>query len=244
VALSAVSGGMFEIGDDLPTLGKSPDRLAWLKNTDLLDMVKLGRAAKPVDLLTYAKEDLEPSIYALKESSRQSIVAVFNWSESTQNHDLPLAELGLNPNHKYKSVEFLVPNAASTDVVGTLHVSQPLHSVRLLKLIDTDVADQQPVAKITAAENGATGADVAFEAAPASSNNPVLQYRWNFGDGTTVDGQSVTHAFTRTGNYTVTLTTTGLDHASASAQTSVTITGSISTRFHGETQRRLSPDVE
>ena len=34
IALSAISGGMFEIGDDLPTLGASPDRIALVKNSD------------------------------------------------------------------------------------------------------------------------------------------------------------------------------------------------------------------
>jgi hypothetical protein len=45
IALSAVSGGMFEIGDDLPTLGASPERLALVRNPDLLDMARLGRAS-------------------------------------------------------------------------------------------------------------------------------------------------------------------------------------------------------
>ena len=54
IALAAVSGGMFEIGDDLPTLGASPERLSLVKNVDLLDMAKLGRASTPIDLMTYA----------------------------------------------------------------------------------------------------------------------------------------------------------------------------------------------
>src|SRR5205823_4922388 len=37
ITLSAVSGGMFEIGDDLPTLGKTQERVDLVKNTDLLD---------------------------------------------------------------------------------------------------------------------------------------------------------------------------------------------------------------
>ena len=56
IALAAVSGGMFEIGDDLPTLGASPERLSLVKNVDLLDMAKLGRASSPIDLMTYAPE--------------------------------------------------------------------------------------------------------------------------------------------------------------------------------------------
>ena len=44
IALAAVSGGMFEIGDDLAILGKDPERLALVKNPDLLAMARLGRA--------------------------------------------------------------------------------------------------------------------------------------------------------------------------------------------------------
>ena len=62
IAVSAVSGGMFEIGDDLTALGASPDRMALVRNPDLLDMVKLSRASVPFDLMTYQQEDLQPSI--------------------------------------------------------------------------------------------------------------------------------------------------------------------------------------
>ena len=63
IALAAVSGGMFEIGDDLPTLGSDPERLALVRNPDLLAMAKLGRAALPLDLLTYADKDEQPSVF-------------------------------------------------------------------------------------------------------------------------------------------------------------------------------------
>ncbi|HVT97732.1 MAG TPA: glycoside hydrolase family 36 protein, partial [Acidobacteriaceae bacterium] len=95
IALSAVSGGMFEIGDDLPELGKSPERLALVRNRDLLDMARLGRASVPVDLMSYRPEDLEPSIFLLREDDRQTILTIFNWSEKPTTHDLTLAELGL-----------------------------------------------------------------------------------------------------------------------------------------------------
>ncbi len=244
VVLSAVSGGMFEIGDDLPTLGKSPDRLAWLKNRDLLDMVQLGRAAKPADLLTYKKEDLEPSIFVLKESNRQTMVAIFNWTESSRSHDLPLAQLGLNERHAYDVTDVLAPQASPVKVNGVLHVSQPPHSVRLSKLVDSTSPAESPVAKIIASTTSKTGATAEFSAPDASEDNPVLLYRWDFGDGTTMDGKHVTHAFTRPGSYNVTLTAVGLGEVFSKADVSISVTGSISTRFHPETQRRLRPDVE
>ena len=81
IALAAVSGGMYEIGDDLPTLGSEPNRLALVQNQDLIDMVRLGRSSIPLDLMSYLPEDRQPSIFFLKESSRQSILTIFNWTE-------------------------------------------------------------------------------------------------------------------------------------------------------------------
>ena len=49
IALSAVSGGMFEIGDDMLVLGSGKDRLALVENRELLNMAKVGRAHTPVD---------------------------------------------------------------------------------------------------------------------------------------------------------------------------------------------------
>ena len=51
IALAAVSGGMFEIGDDLPTLGSDPERVALVKNPDLLvdGKAESGRRASRSD---------------------------------------------------------------------------------------------------------------------------------------------------------------------------------------------------
>src|SRR5271169_5855883 len=105
IALTAVSGGMFEIGDDLPTLGSDPERVALVKNLDLLAMAKLGRAARPLDLLTYADKDEQPSVFLLREDSRQSILAVFNWTEQPSSRAFTFSELNLTAGHSYKLLD-------------------------------------------------------------------------------------------------------------------------------------------
>ena len=80
IALSAVSGGMYEIGDDMLILGSEKDRLALVENRELLNMSKVGRASTPVDLMTYEPEDAQPSIFILWEDQRQAILTVFNSS--------------------------------------------------------------------------------------------------------------------------------------------------------------------
>jgi alpha-galactosidase len=40
--------------------------LSLVKNADLIDMARLGRASTPVDLMTYAPSDLQPSVFLLQ----------------------------------------------------------------------------------------------------------------------------------------------------------------------------------
>lgn len=68
------------------------------------------------------------------------------------------------------------------------------------------------------------GQPVSFNAATAASQNAgavIQSYAWNFGDGGTAVGQSVSHVFSSSGPYTIMLTVT--DSAGGSGQTSATL---------------------
>src|SRR5258708_21501978 len=95
IALSAVSGGMYEIGDDLPALGTDPERLALVQNQDLIEMVKLGRASKPLDLMSYSPEDYQPSIFWVEEDRRQGMLTVFNWTDQRHSRSIEVSSLSL-----------------------------------------------------------------------------------------------------------------------------------------------------
>src|SRR5262249_16343520 len=88
IALAAIAGGMYEIGDDLPTLGADSSRVALVKNPDLLNMARLKRSSLPLDLMNYAPTDEMPSIFLLRESKRQAMLTVFNWTEKPTEHKL------------------------------------------------------------------------------------------------------------------------------------------------------------
>ena len=107
IALSAVSGGMYEIGDDMLVLGSEKDRLALVENRELLNMAKLGRAHTPVDLMTYLPEDEQPSVFFLRESQRQAMLTVFNWTNTARWHTLKLADLGLHADHTFAATDVL-----------------------------------------------------------------------------------------------------------------------------------------
>lgn len=230
IALAAVSGGMFEIGDDMPTLGSQPERLALVKNQDLIDMVRTGRSSTPVDLMTYQPEDEQPSIFLLKEDRRQSILTIFDWTESPRSHTLGLSDLGLDRGGPYTAVDVFdakpVPVASNSVVV-----SQPAHSVRVLKIVDTAIPATPPAIHVQHPSSAKAGEIVALSASPASQQTSVISYGWDMGDGVRLDGPQVTHAYTRAGSYQVTLTATGPGGLNTIEHFNLSVTGSIPTKF-------------
>jgi alpha-galactosidase len=238
IALAAVSGGMFEIGDDLPTLSTSAERLALVKNPDLIDMARLGRASVPTDLLSYSEKDRQPSIFLLQESPRQSILTVFNWTDAARSRAIDLAALGLKEAGKYRIVEVFGGLNCCSASAQTIDLVQKPHSVRVLKLIDESVPPADPAIEIRAATTSQAGESVDFSAAASSSAAPVLACHWDFGDGSSMDGMKVTHAFTHAGNYAVQVTATGLGATTMRKAFSVSVSGEVSTLFDpGRKQR-------
>lgn len=241
IALSAVSGGMFEIGDDLPTLGISPERLALVKNTDLLDMVRLGRASTPVDLMTYAPSDGQPSIFLLKESNRQSILTIFNWTETARKRAITLASLGLKRSDAYRITEVFGDQSCCDISSGTISFLQLPHSVRMFKIIDSSLPDTPPPFEERSATSAVAGENLTFKVVSSSTEIPVLTAHWDFGDGSTLDGMEVHHAYTHDGEYDMHVIVTGLDAITNSKTFKVAVTNSIPTRFVPADKKRPEP---
>ena len=233
ITLAALSGGLFEVGDDLPTLASEPERLALVTNPDLLEIVKLGRAARPVDLLDYSADDKQPSIVFLREDARQSILAVFNWTEQARSHTFRLTELGLPAEDHYQlqDILHLAPNDAGSASLDndTLRINgQAPHSVKLIKIIDTSRSPFAPAIAIDAPGNAKVNETVNFSASCAPDGVPATEYQWNFGDGVVADGAHSTHAYTLAGTYTVNATVHGLDGVPVAKSFPITIGGQIS----------------
>jgi plastocyanin len=83
--------------------------------------------------------------------------------------------------------------------------------------------ETSPTAEFTASTMSAVvGSEVTFDASGSSTpNDSIDSYEWEFGDGTTATGQTASHTYGSTGEYTVTLTVT--DDVGATASTSATI---------------------
>jgi hypothetical protein len=240
IALAAVSGGMFEIGDDLPMLSLDPDRMALLQNRDLLNMARYGHAARPLDLMSYAPEDEMPSIYLLRESKRQSILAVFNWTEKERMHSFSLSDLGIGTSSVVSNV--FANDATSGGNSAALVVKVAPRSVSMLKIIDPSIPASAPMVTVQAPEKVETGKPAKFSAQSAADGVPALSYHWDFGDGTSVEGASVTHAFTHTGSFTFHLKAEGIEGVPFEKSFPVSVAGTIDTKFRPDLYQRYKED--
>jgi alpha-galactosidase len=228
IVLAAVSGGMYELGDDLPTLGSEPERLALVTNANLLQMAKLGRVSKPLDLLTYRPEDELPSVMFLREDDRQYMLAVFNWTEQPRSHSFKRCDLNLPSGHPYQLYDALSEDQSIPFVGETILLNdQPAHSVRLLKIIDSSVPPAPPTITAQAPSHAKIGEEVKFSASAAESGVPALAYHWDFGDGVTADGRALTHTFTFAGTHTVRLTADGVDGVSEQKTLTIAVDGQL-----------------
>jgi alpha-galactosidase len=244
IALAAVSGGMLEIGDDLPTLFQEPDRLALLKNRDLLNMTRYGHSAKPLDLMTYVPEDEMPSVFLLRESNRQSILVVFNWTEKEREHNFSLSDLLPGPALAAHNTVSDVFDAGATIAQNqaSLSLKLPPHSVRMVKIIDTSIPASAPSVNVQAAETVEAGKPGTFSAESAADGVPALSYRWDFGDGTSAQGSSVTHAYTHAGNFTIHLIAEGMEGVPLEKSLTVSVTGHVDNIFRPELYQRYKEE--
>jgi alpha-galactosidase len=240
IALAAVSGGMFEIGDSLPALSKAPERLALIQNRDLIDMIHLGRASVPLDLMNFEAEDEQPSIFFLKENDRQSILTIFNWTDQERNRSIDLTSAGLPVSGAYRVTNVLDDREMRAPAAGLLAFHQPPHSVQVLKVVDANISAVAPKVTTDRPTTGHAGATLRF-AANSRGGDAVLLYHWDFGDGITMEGREVNHTYTEPGQYKVHLTATGLSGLTAKDDFEVRISGYMPTTFDPQNIERYEP---
>ena len=241
IALAAVAGGMYEIGDDLPKLGMDPERVALVKNEELRNMSRLGRASRPIDLMSYAPEDGMPSTFFLQESKRTAILTVFNWTEKPRQRSVDLSrDLRLQLHGHDRIVDLLDPAAAAQSNLDTIALQLPAHSVKVLKIIDAAIAPAAPSVNVQVPETSRPATPVQFSAEADAAGVPVLTYTWEFGDGTHGDGATLTHTYTHSGEFPVHLVAKGLDGLPFEKTIAIKIEGKMDTRFAPSKKQRLT----
>ncbi|MGH9398654.1 MAG: PKD domain-containing protein [Terriglobia bacterium] len=239
ITLAAVAGGMFEIGDDMTLFASEPDRLALLKNSDLLNMIQLQRAAKPLDLMSYRPEDQQPSVFFLREDRRQAMLAVFNWTGQPRSHIFRMSDLQLPEEGDYRASDVFNRHSPVGLKDGVLRLEdQPPHTVHLIKIVDASIPPAAPRVQSAIPAVGKTGQTVSFSAASQPEGVPALTYLWSFGDGTDANGKEVVHTYTRAGKFDVRLTVQGVDAVAFQKTSPIRVTGQVTTKFDFSRNRR------
>src|ERR1700685_86565 len=245
IALSAIAGGMYEIGDDMMVLGSEKDRLALVENRDLLSMIRTGRASTPVDLMSYDPEDGQPSIFLLRQSPRQSMLTVFNWSEKLRSRSLRLKDLGLPVSSTIVATGVTDSNTGLALKDDALQIeNQPPQSAVVIKLVASAVAKGAPMVSVRVPSQLKAGETMAFSANADPNGVPALRYRWDFGDGTTSEGPKVFHCFTRVADYMVRFTVDGPDDAPYEHTFSVKVSGELKPIPQLRVNRRFEQPAE
>jgi hypothetical protein len=239
IVLAAVSGSMFENGDDLTFLENEPERLALLQNHDLLQMVKLNRAAVPIDLMTYANEDEQPSIFVSHQDARQTMLAVFNWTDAPRSHSFSWTDLELPAGHEFEVSDVLRHDASVAASPENLELrDQSPHSVRLIKLVDKAVPAEAPTPTLNVPTSAEVAKAITVSASCDPHGVPAISYHWEFGDGTSADGPQAAHAYTQAGTYSLKVTTEGVDGLAAEKTVSITVTGAVNPAMQFKQNRR------
>jgi hypothetical protein len=221
-------------------LSKAPERLALIKNRDLIDMIRLGRASVPLDLMNFEDEDQQPSIFFLKENDRQSILTVFNWTDQGRDRSVNLTTAGLPATGKYLATDVLDDREIPAPVAGALAFHQPPHSVRVLKVVDNNIPAVAPTVTIDHPSTGNAGTTLRF-AANSRGGDAVVSYQWDFGDGVSLEGREANHTYTEPGEYKVHLMATGLSGLVAEDAFAVHISGYMPTTFDPPNIKRYQP---
>jgi len=241
IALAAVAGGMYEIGDDLPTTFADEDRWALLHNRDLFNMARLGVSATPLDLMSYEPEDEMPSIFLLKESNRQSVLTVFNWTSRVRQHHFDPAGLGVTGG-AVKLRDVFASDAPAQELSAIKDMTLQPHTVRVFKIVDTSMPPTAPRITSTIPTNAKAGEMTVLAARADPSDTPALHCRWDFGDGALGEGFTARHAYTHAGDFHVQLIVEGLDGIPFKQEATITVSGNIPTRFRPEQNRRGETD--
>src|SRR5580693_130851 len=245
IALSAIAGGMYEIGDDLLVLNSEKDRLALVENRDLLNMARAGRASTPVDLMTYEPEDGQPSVFLLRQTPRQSVLTVFNWTDQPRSRSLSLKDLGVPASPTMVATGIMNSSSNFTLAGDAIRLeNQTPQSAVVIKLVDDAVAKAHPTVTAQVPSQSKVGETMAFSAQADPDGVPALSYHWDFGDGTISQGPKIFHCYTRAADFTIRLKVDGPDDAPYEQSFSIGVSGELKPHPQLRSNRRFEQPAD
>ena len=109
----------------------------------------------------------------------------------------PIALSGIAPTYTFRSLGTYVVVLNVTDFAGN-HATDSL-----VIIVNADTTS--PIANSGADQTADVDEILTFDGSGSSDDTGIVSYEWNFGDGTTGVGKTVTHSFSVAGTFTVTL---------------------------------------
>jgi PKD repeat protein len=139
----------------------------------------------------------------------------------------------VNVTHSYSAPGSYQVRLTVTDDGGI--TAQATHTVQINQ---PTPGNQPPTAVISGSERAAMDQTVQFDGSGSSdSDGSIVSYAWDFGDGGTGSGITVTHVYTEAGSYQVALVVTDDGGLTANATHSVQIEPEPTDRSRGNLSR-------
>jgi len=128
---------------------------------------------------------------------------------------------GASPSHSYDSAGSYTVSLTVTDDDGATATTQ-----QTITVSEAAPENQDPSASFSASPSDPTvDESVSFDASGSSDDDgSIASYEWDFGDGATASGETVTHTFTASGDYNVELTVTDDDGATDTTTQTLSVT--------------------
>lgn len=203
-------------------------------------MARLGRSSLPLDLMSYIPTDEMPSIFLRRESKRQAILTVFNWTEKPTEHKFDLAKDIALEASGHNQIFDVFEGKLLGQGLDSIDVSLPPHAAKVFKIVDTSIPPAAPAVTVNLPDHLQVGKTAELSAQCDPNGPPGLRYVWQFGDGTSGEGSKVEHTFTRAGDLSLSLHVEGLDGVAFDKVIPVAVTGKTDTRFDPASKQRLT----
>jgi PKD repeat protein len=130
--------------------------------------------------------------------------------------------------HSFTATDVFEPSAGVALSGDTLQIeNEPAESVRVIKIIDREVAAAAPKVTANVPSDAKTGAMFDVSAQADADGVPALSYSWDFGDGITQTGRKVSHTYTIPGTFEIHLTAPGVDGVAYTETFSVKVDGTL-----------------